>query len=113
MQEKFDADDRAAREKEQARRNAALNYKKDVADQMAQRDQMYRSALAAEAEQQRAIREAEEYKAQVIEEARKRILAAHAANLQGYLPKGVLQKQSDLEYLNPDNSNAGPRASTR
>lgn len=111
MQAKFDADDAAAKAKADARRKAALEYKDQVANQMAQRDHMYRAALDAEAKHQKTIRDEQEYKAQVVEEARKRILAAHAANLKGYLPKGVLQKESDLEFLNPQHSNN--RASTR
>ena len=36
------------------------------------------------------MREAEEYKARVVAEARRRLLAEHAARLDGFLPKSTL-----------------------
>ena len=107
MQAKFDADEAAARRKEEQRRAAYTQYKQEVSHQMKERSDMFHAALVADAEQNKASREQEAYKAQVIEEARKRILQAHAAQLKGYLPKGVLQKAEDLQYLEQ------PRGQTR
>ena len=114
MQAKFDADEAAARRKEENRRAALRDYKKGVNAQMHERSEMYQQALQADAEAQRVAQAEAEYKAKIIEEARKRILKAHAAQLQGYLPKGVLQNESDLEFLRPPGGgNVGPRGATR
>lgn len=113
MQAKFEADEAAARRKEEERRAALQNYKQGVNMQMRERSEMYQQAQVAEAEQQRAAIADAEYKARIIEEARKRILQAHAAQLQGYLPKGVLQKESDLEFLQSPHGSPGPRGATR
>merc|ERR1712031_121178 len=40
-----------------------------------------------------------QYKQQVVEAARQRLLKAHAQALGGFLPKGVLSKPEDLELL--------------
>lgn len=101
MQAKFEADEQEARRKESQRRAAYNDYKKDVNAQMKQRSDMYHAALVADEESQKIAKAEAEYKARIIEEARKKILRAHAAELQGYLPKGVLQKESDLEFLRP------------
>lgn len=109
MQAKFEADEEAARRKEHRRRQAYSKYKKDVSAQMKERSDMYHAALRADAESNKAAKAQEEYKAQIIEEARKKILRAHAAQLQGYLPKGVLQKESDLEFLSPSSQRGHTR----
>ena len=111
MQAKFDADEVAARRKEEERKAAREQYKYGVNRQMLERSEMYHAAQQVDVEQARAAQAEAEYKAKIIEEARKRILQAHAAQLQGYLPKGVLQKESDLEFLRQ--SPPGPRGATR
>ena len=40
-------------------------------------------------------KELEEYKAAVVNEARRRLLAAHAERLHGYLPKGALANHDE------------------
>jgi hypothetical protein len=45
----------------------------------------------------------EEFRARVVEEARRRLLEEHAATLAGFLPKGVLKTAEDLKYI------VGPR----
>ena len=46
----------------------------------------------------------EDYKARVVEEARRRMLQQHATQLQGFLPKGVLRTEEDLRCVFRNNS---------
>ena len=45
------------------------------------------------------VREEEKFRRQVVAEARRRLLEEHAANLHGFLPKGVVKNKEEYEIL--------------
>ena len=60
----------------------------------------YEQERAAELQEQMDAERVENIRQQIIEEERKRMLAAHAANLGlKHLPKGVLSTNADLEMF--------------
>merc|ERR1719217_1277247 len=99
MKIKFRQDDFAAAEKERQHKILEHNYKRDIHKQMKMRSDFFQAAKQADAEQQRKIKEQEEFRERVVEEARKAILREHAAKLKDFLPKGVFAKESDLQML--------------
>ena len=44
----------------------------------------------------------ENYRRRIIEEERIKLLKEHATKLLGYLPKGVIRDESDLNHLGPE-----------
>lgn len=99
MKAKFAEDDRIAEEKERIRRENDVTYRKDITDQMALRNQMFHEAQKVDVINQQKRVEEQKWREQVVEEARLAILREHAQKLKGFLPKGVLEKESDLEVL--------------
>jgi len=99
MKAKFKQDDLIAEEKERKHKALELDYKREINQQMKTRSDFFAAAQRADAQQQRRIRDEEEFRDQVVEEARKAILLEHAAKLKDFLPKGVFAKESDLQML--------------
>jgi len=99
MKAKFRQDDLIAEDKERKHKALELNYKREINQQMKTRSDFFAAAKRADAEQQRKIKEEEQFRDQVVEEARKAILLEHAAKLKDFLPKGVFAKESDLQML--------------
>jgi len=87
MLDKFTADE----DKERLRREQiALAKRHLAADAQRLKDEKQRIALeekCREEDELRASQQSEEFRQRVISEARKRLLATHAANIKGYLPK--------------------------
>ncbi len=82
-----------------ARQEAIERFKIEVA---AQRDIRQHLFAAQKLEEVRATEEAakaEEFKKRVVAEARRRLLNEHAAVLRGFLPRGVITSNADLEIL--------------
>lgn len=96
---KFAEDDRIEQMNAQKRRMKQLEHKKAVEELIRiRREKKEESHKQAIAERQREVQEAR-IKAQIIEEERQVILQQHADQLLGYLPKGVIRNQKDLERL--------------
>ncbi len=94
-----------ARQEEAARR--AAEHLEMVKHQMRDRDARFQQAVEQDSLALQVARQEEAYKQTVVEEARRRLLAEHAAQLQGFLPKGVLQKPEDLELIDPRRTSGG------
>ena len=60
---------------------------------------IYRLEREKELIEERKKKEYEDYKNMMIEMEKERLIAEHAPNLDGFLPKGLLQKEKDLNYL--------------
>ncbi|CBY30988.1 unnamed protein product [Oikopleura dioica] len=96
---KFAEDDRIEQMNAQKRRMKQLEHKKAVEELIRiRREKKEESHKQAIAEREREVQEAR-IKAQIIEEERQVILQQHADQLLGYLPKGVIRDQKDLERL--------------
>merc|ERR1719198_26425 len=96
---KFAADEQLEKDKEMERLRRRDEYKAGMEAQVKQRQDMYERAKAADEVARQQALEKEAFRAQVVEEARKRLIAEHAANLREFLPKGVLLSNADLELL--------------
>lgn len=81
----------------QQQEEARQNYGQELTNQMRTRQQIHKHNLEKDELARRYEKEQSAYKASVVEEARRRLLQQHAAQLQGFLPKGVLQNESDYQ----------------
>merc|ERR1711936_809369 len=99
MMEKFAEDDRIEQMNAQKRRMKQQEHKREVEKLLEQR----RAQFQAEKEREIADRERERQdasqRAKIIEEERQRLLAEHAHNLLGYLPKGIIRNPDDVQRL--------------
>ena len=102
MMEKFKEDERKEKMEILERHQAKLKFKMNILDQLEEKRALYEQMKAKEDETFRSARKEEVYRDRIIEEARKRLLMQHAAALKDFLPKGVLQKMSDLSIVRDD-----------
>ncbi|KAJ1514132.1 mannosyl-oligosaccharide alpha-1,2-mannosidase [Coelomomyces lativittatus] len=86
----------------EARRQKQLEHKAAIDALVEQRKLRLEEEKAKELEDLRKDRELEEFKRQVIEQERQRLLREHASQLVGYLPKGVLKDQIDLDIFDEE-----------
>jgi predicted phage gp36 major capsid-like protein len=73
-------------------------HKREVERLIAEKRAMYEAARAAE-EAEAARRAAEEARKAAIVEEQRRMLLEEAADLAGFLPRGVLRDDRDLQYV--------------
>lgn len=99
LKAKYQEDERLEREAARRRAMAKVDYMNSVDEQKRQKARMFELQRQAELEAARKDAMKEEYRRRVVEEARRNLLREHAAALQGYLPKGVLQSKEDLELM--------------
>nr|KAJ3420778.1 mannosyl-oligosaccharide alpha-1,2-mannosidase [Polyrhizophydium stewartii] len=102
MMQKFAEDDRLDQLNQQKRRMKQLEHKRAVDALVEER----RRIAHSQAEEQRLLAqkeiEVERYRQAVIEQERQRLLREHAAKLVGFLPKGVLRDDKDLDLFDED-----------
>lgn len=107
MLEKFAEDDRVEQMNAQRRRMKMAEHKREVERLAAVKTAMYEEQMSREMEEQEGRIKQEEFKAQIVEMERQRLLAEHAARLKDYLPKGVIAVPADLELINTISSQLG------
>lgn len=95
MRAKFAADEEKERREEEARKQAKIHHMTLISRQSEERKRMYDIEKANEEAFLAEAREREEYRQRVIKEARKRLLAEHAAKVAGYMPGGILKNPED------------------
>jgi len=102
MMEKFAADDRIEQMNAQKRRMKQLEHKRQVEQHL--EDRRHRLNIEKQRELNERIEsdKLENYKRQIIEEERAKLLKEHAVKLLGYLPKGVIRDSNDLELMGDD-----------
>ena len=93
MRDKFAQDERNELVLARARAEQKRKYVEAVELQRLERKDMYDQARRAELDENDYAAQAEDYKRQVVLEARRRLLMEHAHDLQGFLPKGTLQPE--------------------
>ncbi|CBY21899.1 unnamed protein product [Oikopleura dioica] len=99
MMEKFAEDDRIEQMNAQKRRMKQLEHKRAVEEIIQHRRDQHKLEHEAElADREREKAEARR-RAEIIEEERQKLLAAHAKNVLGYLPKGVIRDNDDIARL--------------
>jgi len=89
MRRKFAEDEAKERADDLARREARLQYIKLIDQQKNERKGFYDEERARELQEAEEAMRKEDYRKQVINEARKRLLAEHAAKLKGFLPPSI------------------------
>ncbi|GBF95429.1 hypothetical protein Rsub_08391 [Raphidocelis subcapitata] len=95
---RFAEDDRVEQMNALRRRLRVQEHKRAVDAMVAERRAMFEAARAAEAEEEAAKRAEEARRAAIIEGERRKLLA-QAADLQGFLPRGVLRGEDDAQLL--------------
>eukprot|EP00035_Acanthoeca_spectabilis_P035752 m.36114 g.36114 ORF g.36114 m.36114 type:complete len:495 (-) comp7533_c0_seq1:1382-2866(-) len=99
MMEKFARDDKLEQMSAQKRRMKALEHRRAIEALMEDR----RTRIAHEREMEERARQDEQdreaVRREVIEQERQRMLREHAVKLLGYLPKGVITGDADLDML--------------
>ena len=100
MLDKFAEDDRLDQMNSQKRRMKQLEHRREIERLLEERRDKYERERGAELDEQMQAERVEGIRRQIIEEERKRMLAAHAKNLGlEHLPKGVLSSEADLELF--------------
>lgn len=99
LKQKYDEDERMEREAARRRAQAKVEYMESVEAQKREMHRLFEIQRQEELEFARREKLKEDYRARVVEEARRKLLMEHAAALQGYLPKGVLQSREDLDLI--------------
>jgi len=100
MLDKFAEDDRIDQLNAQKRRQKQLEHRREIERLLELRREKYEQERATELQDQLNAERVEQIRQQIIEEERKRMLAAHAANLGlKHLPKGVLSTDEDMELF--------------
>merc|ERR1719335_384120 len=81
------------------RRMMIQAHKREVERLLQERRKMYEAERQQEIEERNRARDEEEQRQLVIEQERRRLLAEHARPLKDFLPKGTLERDSDLDIV--------------
>ena len=102
MLEKFATDDKIELMNAQKRRMKQLEHKRQVEALL--EDRRHRLNIEKQRELNERIEsdKLDNYKRQIIEEERAKLLREHATKLLGYLPKGVIRDTNDLNLMGDD-----------
>jgi len=100
MLEKFAEDDRLDQMNAQKRRMKQLEHRREIERLLEERRDKYEAERQSELQEQIDAARVDQIKQQIIEEERKRMLAAHAKNLGlEHLPTGVLSTEADMRLF--------------
>ena len=105
MLDKFADDERKERENAEKRIQAKKEYIAAIEKQRRGKRQQYVAEMEREKQELLAMKQEEEFRQQVVEEARKRLLAEHAVKLRGFLPKGILRNKEEYDLVQRSASN--------
>lgn len=99
MLAKFAEDDRLEQMNAQKRRMKQLEHKRAVEALLEDRRKQFEADRQREIDSRREEERLQQVRRQIIEDERQRLLKEHATKLLGYLPKGVLTSDADLEMF--------------
>jgi len=105
MREKFLEDEARDRALEVAQRNSRFQYQSQISMQKEERKNMYEREREQESAQRDEMARREQYRLQVIQEARKRLLEEHASKLAGYIPMKAYSNKEEYEAVLKAGSN--------
>lgn len=100
MQAKFQEDEARERAKAEHRAKMKAEHMDKIEEQKQQRRDMYAAEMERERQELADDTEYESFRLDVVNEARRRLLQEHGQKLRGFLPKGALQTDAELELLN-------------
>ncbi|CAD8084918.1 unnamed protein product [Paramecium primaurelia] len=113
MMRKFAEDDKLEQLGQQKRRMKEIEHKREVEKLWQQKLEMYQMEKQKELEQLERQRREEAYKQQVIEEEKNRILQEHLQQVGEFIPKGLLLKQGDSQFIRQGQPNASYQSGFR
>lgn len=96
MLQKFAEDEEREQEQIRKRHTDKQQYIDLINKQRDDRLRIYEAARQVELDDAQRAAQVDEYRKRVVAEARRRLLLEHASELQGYLPKGVFQSETDI-----------------
>lgn len=99
MRRKFAEDEDREHKEAAARRQATKDYMARIEHQRREKKDMTAQERAQEMAEVDENNRREEYRQKVIREARKRLLTEHAARLDGYMPRGVIESEEEAEIV--------------
>lgn len=99
MLAKFAEDDRIEQMNANKRRMKQLEHKRAVEKLIEDRKSQFAADRERELDERREEERMEAFRRQIIEEERQKLLKEHAVRLLGYLPKGVIRDDGDLDML--------------
>jgi hypothetical protein len=99
MLDKFQDDERMERENAQKRIVAKQKYILAIEQQRIGKKAQYVAEMEREKEELLQLKEEEDFRRKVVEEARKRLLKEHAVKLKGFLPKGILRSREEYDLI--------------
>lgn len=102
MLAKFSEDDRLEQMNAQRRRMKQQEHKRAVEALIDERRQLHAMDKERDLQEQAELDRMEAFRRQIIEEERQRLLQEHATKLLGYLPKGVLRNDQDLDMFDEE-----------
>lgn len=99
MMAKFAAEDKLEQMSAQRRRMKSMEHKREVDRLMEERRAAYEEQRVQEAAEREIEERAERFRQEIIERERQRLLEEHLPHLQGNIPKGIIQKEEDMVYM--------------
>merc|ERR1719281_1307868 len=99
LMQKFLNDERLEKMNSERRRIRIQNHKKEVERLLQERRKMYEAERNQELEERHQAKMEEDQRQLVIEQERQRLLAVHAHPLKDFLPKGTMERDSDLDIV--------------
>merc|ERR1719191_990037 len=99
LMQKFMQDERLEKLNAERRRKMIQQHKREVERLLQERRKMYEAERFQEMEERNQAKQEEEQRQLVIEQERQRLLAVHAQPLKDFLPKGTLERDSDLDIV--------------
>jgi colicin import membrane protein len=99
MRQKFAQDEAKERAEEEERRRQKAHHMSLIERQKDERKYLYEKEREEEARLMKEAQDREEYRKQVIQEARKRLLEEHASRLRGFLPNKVFDSREEYEQF--------------
>lgn len=99
MLDKFAMDDKIEQMNAQKRRMKQLEHRRQVENLLEERRHRLNAERQRELNERIESDKLENYKKQIIEEERAKLLREHATRLLGYLPKGVIRDSKDLDLM--------------
>merc|ERR1719331_2533453 len=96
---KFLNDERLEKLNTEKRRMLIQRHKKEVERLLQELRKMYEAERSQELEERQRSQDEEEQRQLVIEQERQRLLAFHAKPLKDFLPKGTLERDTDLDIV--------------
>ncbi|XP_066491525.1 meiosis-specific nuclear structural protein 1 [Tiliqua scincoides] len=99
MLAKFAEDDRIEQMNAQKRRMKQLEHRKEVAKLIEERRKQFLTDKERELEERQLEERRQGFVNDIIEEERQKLLKEHAVKLLGYLPRGILKNEQDVNML--------------